>query len=126
MHIEYDKNRPIYLQIIEKIKSKIIYGELSAGERLPAILDMAVQMDVNQNTICRVYRELESEGLMVTKRGLGSFLVEDEDLIKKLAIEMSDSIIIPAIESQKRSNFRTFRAERLRKNDILKNYRGSY
>ncbi len=97
MHIEYDKNRPIYLQIIERIKSKIISGEIKAGDKLPAILDMAVEMDVNQNTICRVYKVLEAEELVETKRGLGSFVNEREDLVKKLSDEMADKIISPAI-----------------------------
>ncbi len=98
MHIEYEKNRPIYLQIIEKIKSKIISGELKAGDKLPAILDMAVEMDVNQNTICRVYKALENEDLIETRRGLGSFIKDDgEDLVHKLSNEMADKIISPSI-----------------------------
>ncbi len=105
MHIEYDKNRPIYLQIVEKIKSKIISGEIKIGDKLPAILDMAVEMDVNQNTICRVYKTLESEELIETRRGLGSFVKDGDDLVKKLSNEMADRIIDPAISRLRNINF---------------------
>ncbi len=105
MHIEYDKNRPIYLQIIEKIKSKIISGEINPGDKLPAILDMAVEMDVNQNTICRVYKALENEDLIETRRGLGSYVKDNDNLVKNLSEEMADKIIDPAISRLRNLDF---------------------
>ncbi|UTC76664.1 GntR family transcriptional regulator [Treponema sp. OMZ 799] len=105
MKVVYDQNRPIYLQIIEKIKCKIVYGELKPGDKIPSMSDMSVEMDVNPNTMFRVYKQLESEGVTESKRGLGSFVVNEDDLVDRLSAEMADQIIIPAIEGLRNLKF---------------------
>lgn len=95
--MKYNNNIPIYMQIIEKIKHDILTGALMQGTRLPGIQDMAVIMEVNQNTICRVYKECEMAGLIETRRGIGSFVIDDPEMIEKLRIEkiaqLADSYI---------------------------------
>ncbi|AIN93446.1 GntR family transcriptional regulator [Treponema putidum] len=105
MKVIYDQNRPIYLQIVEKIKCKIVYGELKPGDKIPSMSDMSAEMDVNPNTMFRVYKQLESEGITESKRGLGSFVVNEADLVKKLTEEMADQIILPAIEGLRNLKF---------------------
>ncbi|WP_024469158.1 GntR family transcriptional regulator [Treponema pedis] len=105
MKVEYDQNRPIYLQIIEKIKYKIIDGEIAPGERLLSMSDMAVEMDVNPNTMFRVYRDLEAQGVTFSQRGLGSYVVYDSDIVKKLSNEMAEDILNTAIEGLKKIKF---------------------
>ncbi|AAS10665.1 MULTISPECIES: GntR family transcriptional regulator [Treponema] len=105
MKVIYDQNRPIYLQIVEKIKCKIVYGELKPGDKIPSMSDMSVEMDVNPNTIFRVYKQLEGEGITESKRGLGSFVVNEPDLVGKLTEEMADQIILPAIEGLRNLKF---------------------
>ncbi|MGP1454911.1 MAG: GntR family transcriptional regulator [Treponema sp.] len=85
--MKYNNTVPIYMQIIEKIKHDILIGTLRPGTRLPSIQDMAVIMEVNQNTICRVYKECEMSGLIETKRGIGSFVIDDPAMIEKLRNE---------------------------------------
>jgi len=85
--MKYNNNIPIYMQIVEKIKHDILTGTLMQGTRLPSIQDMAVTMEVNQNTICRVYKECEMAGLIETRRGIGSFVVDDPTMIEKLRSE---------------------------------------
>ena len=85
--MKYNTDIPIYIQIIEKIKTDILSGKLLQGERLPSIQEMAVAMDVNQNTISRVYKECESLGIIETKRGIGSFVVDNQTLIDTLRSE---------------------------------------
>jgi transcriptional regulator, gntR family len=85
--MKYNTDIPIYIQIIEKIKTDILSGKLLQGERLPSIQEMAVAMDVNQNTISRVYKECESLGIIETKRGIGSFVVDNQVLIDNLRSE---------------------------------------
>lgn len=97
MKVVYDQNRPIYLQIIEKIKEKIVNGEMKPGERMLSINDMAEKMDVNPNTMFRVYKEMERLGIVETKRGAGSFVVEDSGLIERLLEEMADDILTHAV-----------------------------
>ena len=85
--MKYNTDIPIYIQIIEKIKIDILSGKLLQGERLPSIQEMAVAMDVNQNTISRVYKECEALGIIETKRGIGSFVVDNQVLIDNLRSE---------------------------------------
>ncbi|UTC62687.1 GntR family transcriptional regulator [Treponema sp. OMZ 788] len=105
MKVVYDQNRPIYLQIVEKIKCKIVYGELNPGDKIPSMSDMSVEMDVNPNTMFRVYKQLESEGVTEAKRGLGSFVVDEKGLVERLTEEMADQIIVPAIEGLRNLKF---------------------
>jgi len=81
MSITLDPTRPIYLQIMEEIKKRAARETYKPGAQLPSVRDMAKEMEVNPNTIARVYRELESEGFIVTRRGKGSFITEDSERI---------------------------------------------
>lgn len=79
--MELDPTRPIYLQIMEEVKKRSVRGVYASGEKLPSVREMAREMEVNPNTIARVYRELEREGFIFTRRGQGSFITEDSTSI---------------------------------------------
>ncbi|PIE98252.1 MAG: GntR family transcriptional regulator [Treponema sp.] len=97
--MEYESTRPIYLQIIEKVKRKIIVGEIRPDDKLLSLKDMALEMGVNPNTVYRVYRELEAEGIVETRRGFGTFVVADDGLIEKLQDEIIDETIFQPIKT---------------------------
>ena len=65
---------PIYLQIIEQIKRSVALGILQAGEQLPTVKQLAIDLTVNPNTVARAYRELEREQVIETSPGRGSFV----------------------------------------------------
>jgi GntR family transcriptional regulator len=65
---------PIYLQIIEQIKRSVALGVLQAGEQLPTVKQLAIDLTVNPNTVARAYRELEREEVIETAPGRGSFI----------------------------------------------------
>ena len=65
---------PIYLQIIEQIKRSIALGVLQAGEQLPTVKQLAIDLTVNPNTVARAYRELERDEVIETAPGRGSFV----------------------------------------------------
>lgn len=88
-----DERYPIYLQIVNDIKKKIAKGEISPGEKLASVRETAATYGVNPNTIQRVYQELEREGVINTKRGMGSFATDDEDLIKNIKESMAKELI---------------------------------
>ncbi|MGI5089930.1 GntR family transcriptional regulator [Treponema sp. OMZ 805] len=85
--MKYDTDIPIYVQIIEKIKNDILNGTLVPSEKLPSIQEMAMMMEVNQNTVSRAYKDCESLGIIETKRGIGSFVIDNQDLISRLRTE---------------------------------------
>lgn len=67
---------PVYLQLEEGIRLRIQRGELTPGQSLPTVRRMADEVGVNPNTVARVYRELQREGLLRLERGLGTFVTE--------------------------------------------------
>ena len=66
---------PIYVQLKEQIRHAIETGSLKAGDQLPGIRGLAESLVVNPNTVIKVYRELENEGILEIRHGLGAFVV---------------------------------------------------
>lgn len=93
VNMQYDSKVPIYLQVINMIKTDIINGRITCGQKLPSSRDLAVEYTINPNTAARVYQELEREGVCYTKRGMGTFVTEDEQIIIGLKKEMAEEAI---------------------------------
>jgi len=78
---------PFYRQIIDQVRSAIATGALEAGDRLPTVRQLAVDLSVNPNTVGRAYTELELTGLVETQMGSGTFVghrkVEQDDLERR-------------------------------------------
>jgi GntR family transcriptional regulator len=73
-HIDPKSALPIYRQIIEQIRRSVAAGLLAPGDQLPSVRDLASQLLVNPNTVARVYRDLERDGLLETRRGQGTYI----------------------------------------------------
>ena len=91
--MEYSAGTPIYLQVIRELQKKMIKGELKPGDKMPSNRELAVLYKVNQNTAARIYREMESEGYCYTKRGIGTFVSEEESMFENLKKEMADEVL---------------------------------
>lgn len=105
MNFEIDPRIPIYVQIVQHIKKKIISEEIKGGERLPSVRDFAIDFKVNPNTIQRVYTELENENLIFTQRGIGKFVTEDKEVVKILKKDMFNETIDTFIKDSKELGF---------------------
>lgn len=68
---------PVYLQLMEQIKHAIETGALRAGDQLPGIRPLAEQLVINPNTVAKVYRELEHEGVIELRHGAGAFVAHN-------------------------------------------------
>jgi GntR family transcriptional regulator len=68
---------PLYLQIIEQIKRSVALGALQAGEQLPTVKQLALDLTINPNTVARAYRDLERDQVIETASGRGSFVRGD-------------------------------------------------
>jgi len=99
--MEFDSRVPIYLQIIDKIQKDIVLGRLKMGEKLPSVRLMAMDLKVNVNTVQRVYQELERDEIIFTQRGIGSFITEEEETIKKIKHRMADELLKNFLEGMK-------------------------
>ena len=85
----FDNERPIYLQLVEKLRIEIISGKLKSGERLPSVRELALTARVNPNTMQKALVELEGEGLVYTERTNGKFVTENKKLIEKIKKELA-------------------------------------
>src|SRR5918995_4795424 len=65
---------PIYAQLERALRAAIASGRLHAGDQLPTVRQLAVDLRINANTVARVYAELERAGVLETRRGVGSFV----------------------------------------------------
>jgi len=74
IQISAGSNEPIYMQIVSQISEAIAKGEISAGQKLPAVRKLAAELVINPNTVARAYSELEQAGLITTKTGSGTFV----------------------------------------------------
>ena len=91
--MKFDENLPIYIQIMDYIKKKVIIGELKEGDKLPSVRELSNELKVNPNTISRTYQELEREGLTYTQRGMGTFITEDKDILFSLKKTVAKDIV---------------------------------
>ena len=82
--------KPIYLQIMEKIKLQIVSHELEPNQQLPTVRELASEAGVNPNTIQRALSDLEREGFVYSKRTTGRFVTEDLDLIVQSRKQLSE------------------------------------
>ena len=92
--MDFKNNIPIYLQVIEDIKKKLIAGTLPLGAKLPSSRELAIEYQINPNTAARIYNEMESMGLSYTRRGIGTFVTEDSQVIERLKQEQTEQIVL--------------------------------
>ena len=84
--MEFKSNKGIYLQIAENLCNQILEGTLEAGKRVPSIRELAIELEVNRNTVMRTFSHLQEEQIFTNKRGVGFFVAEDaSQLILKKA-----------------------------------------
>jgi GntR family transcriptional regulator len=85
--ISQTDGRPMYLQIMEQIKQRVAVREWAAGQEIPSIRQLAMQLRISVITVKRAYLELEREGVIVTQQGKGSIVAPDPGLGRRLYSE---------------------------------------
>lgn len=93
MSNDFNREKPIYTQLVERICGEILREERLPGTRLPSVREYAWEVGVNVNTMQRVYKELEKMNLIETKRGQGSFITHNEKHIIDLRTIMKSNMI---------------------------------
>ena len=88
-----DDTRPIYLQLEDIIKTKIIAGVYQPGQKLPSVRELAAEAAVNPNTMQKALTELERSGLVYTQRTSGRYITEDTDIMKNLKRQLASEQI---------------------------------
>lgn len=76
VEIRKESGIPLYVQLAEEIRLLVHRGELRPGDQMPTVRELSVALGINANTVARVYRDLQREGLLALKRGVGTFVTE--------------------------------------------------
>lgn len=93
-----DSDRPIFVQIVERIQTDIVSGRYKPGDKLPSVRDLAAEASVNPNTMQKAFTELERTGLVYSKRTSGRFITEDEHMIEQLKASLATEKIEQFLE----------------------------
>jgi GntR family transcriptional regulator len=92
--IESASRTPIYRQLMAQIREAVARGRLTPDQRLPSVRDLSRQLVINPNTVARVYTELEREGILNTRPGLGVFVAQPKsDLTKRARKDRLTAVI---------------------------------
>lgn len=103
--MDFKTELPIYLQVMTSIKRDIVTGTLLPGQKLPSVRELAIHYTINPNTASRVYRELESEMVCFTRRGMGTFVTDNTERIKEMKEEMARELIVQFLDGMSQLGF---------------------
>ncbi|MCR5575439.1 MAG: GntR family transcriptional regulator [Oscillospiraceae bacterium] len=92
IQINYNDPRPIYEKVKDGLRRLILSGALPPDSRLPSVRELAMSLSINPNTIQRAYRELESEGCIVSVPGKGSFVARDGGAREQRKRELTEKL----------------------------------
>ena len=102
--ISNSSNDPIYLQIVNQIKGMIMSGELSPGDALPSMRNLAMQMRVSLITTKRAYEELERDGFIETYTGRGSFVkAQNPEFLREENLRQIEKLLTEAVDKAQMS-----------------------
>ncbi len=81
--IDYQTGVPVYLQLMQQVKSAVASGTLRSGDQLPSVRAMAEELRVNRNTVARAWADLEGEGVIANRQGLGCFVTHKITVLRR-------------------------------------------
>ena len=98
---QFDASRPIYAQLVERLKARILAGTYPPGGHLDSVRDLAAAAGVNPNTMQRALAQLETEGLVHTERTAGRYVTEDTALLEQLRDETARAMTAEYLEKMR-------------------------
>jgi DNA-binding transcriptional regulator YhcF (GntR family) len=102
---QFQSNIPIYLQLVDNFKHRIVSGDLKAGSKLESVRDLALSFEVNPNTMQRALAELERDGLVYADRTIGRFITDNKELINKMRESVAQEVISQFMQQMKSLGF---------------------
>jgi GntR family transcriptional regulator len=82
-HLDPKSDVPLYRQLMAQVRAMIASGKLRAGDRLPSVRELAVDLRINPNTVARAYRDLDQLGVLETRGALGSFVSNGQVMLSR-------------------------------------------
>lgn len=105
MEWKFTDDTPIYQQIMDVFKQRIASGELAAGEKIPSVRELALEAEVNPNTMQKALAELEREGLLYSQRTAGRFVAKKREIKDGLQEELMMEYIEGFLEKMKKLGY---------------------
>lgn len=127
--MDFNASQPIYKQIIDDFKKKLIRGELKQGDKIASQREYAEKARINPNTVQRAYREMESMNMVETLRGQGTFISISgdrlEDIKKEMAVNLVDYFIgeMESLGYSLESMLEILKEEKTRRQEVVDNDR---
>lgn len=87
--IDFDSAVPIYLQLMDSIRFAVARRSLPPGERVPSVRETAAELHLSPTTVQRAYQELEREGILVTRRGQGTFINDEPEIMASIRNQLA-------------------------------------
>ena len=95
----FSSDKPVYLQIADRITKSVLSGEYLSGEQIPTVRQLALEAAVNPNTVQRAFVELEYGGLIISKGTTGRYVTEDAQAIELCRSKLAEQIILNFLEN---------------------------
>ena len=107
LRLDFHQREPIYLQIVDQVKSMVASGVLKPGDQLPTVREVAADLRINFNTTARAYRLLHDEGVISTQQGRGTYVLEAPPAAesKRLKRDRLQAMVEGLLEEAKRFGF---------------------
>lgn len=109
----FNEETPIYLQIVEQIKTQIATGRLKAGDKIPSVRELAVEAGVNPNTMQKALTELERIGLLYSVRTSGRFVADDKQRADNVHSELVEQYMKMFTENMSKVGYSPKQAKEL-------------
>ncbi len=96
--MEFKSTKGIFLQIADTLSKQVLDGKLNAGDRVPSVRDLAVEVEVNRNTVMRSYSYLQEKGIFENRRGVGFFVADTAlEIIKQEERQIFFQEVLPEV-----------------------------
>ncbi len=97
----FSSDKPVYIQIAERITKSVLSGEYKPGEQIPTVRQLALIAAVNPNTVQRAFTELENNGIIISKGTVGRFVTENTETIEQSRNNLAEKVVYDFIKTAK-------------------------
>ena len=90
---KFTSDKPVYLQIAERLTKSVLAGDYKPGEQIPSVRQLALEAAVNPNTVQRAFTELENSGIVISRNTIGRFVTEDTQTLEACRNQLAKSLV---------------------------------
>ena len=117
MKFVFDNKLPVYIQLLEQLKTTIVTGRFAPGEKLPSVRELALEAKLNPNTVQKALAELEAERLIYTERTNGKFVSTDKAVLENAKNSLANEALTNYLKTMKNLGFDREQASEFIKKD---------